>query len=154
MALSGHAQHTLKCPLFTQSGHCGPHRSHGRCAEWVCVCGVQKASHLWLDDHKIEIGERERLAALGARGDETGSWAGRALRCSLRMRPSPPHASARSCPPPFPRLHPCPGRYQHFRVMAEPCFAWTAALTRGELRAPDVIAPSHPVQSASARLHA
>jgi len=37
---------------------------------------------------------------------------------------------------------------------AEPCFAWTAALTRGELTAPDLIAPAYPVQSASARLQA
>ena len=33
-------------------------------------------------------------------------------------------------------------------------FALAAALTRGELTAPDVIAPAHSVQSASARLHA
>ncbi len=33
-------------------------------------------------------------------------------------------------------------------------FALAAALTRGELTAPDVIAPARSVQSASARLHA
>ena len=45
-------------------------------------------------------------------------------------------------------------RHQHFRVMAEPCFAWTAAtLTRRELMSPGLLRRPSPYKSASARLH-
>ncbi len=72
------------------------------------------------------------------KGMKTGSGAGPAhlfghCGCGLR-RPTLTHSIVRR------RSPGCiltPGRHQHFRVMAEPCFAWTAAaLTRGKLMSP------------------
>ena len=55
-------------------------------------------------------GERERLAALGARGDEIRG-AGRVGPFSVFVLDAAFTAprSAPVCPPPFPGLHPCPG---------------------------------------------
>ncbi len=118
---------------------------------------------------------RRAALAPGGRGEDAGRWLAHALFTSRRLAPEGMRWGAGRVRPfslfvadaafaaprerkglsaTIPQIASLPGASPTFSHHDEVMLRMAAALTRGELTAPDVIAPSHPVQSASARLHA